>query len=103
MTVVPPSPLLTFDSQSQYHNYCPVVWGDRDSEMNCWLGDEKVPLPDLNTQDTQVQSAYGDWIENLVKEYSIDGLRIDGMHIAPRLVAPRTHFFFVFSCQTCEQ
>lgn len=65
-------------SQSQYHTYCPVVWGDRQSEMNCWLGDQTVPLPDLNTQDSQVQAVYGEWIKNLVQEYSIDGLRIDG-------------------------
>jgi len=50
--------------------------------MNCWMGDEKVPLPDLNTQDAQVQAAYGDWIENLVQEYSLDGLRIDGTCLA---------------------
>jgi len=50
--------------------------------MNCWMGDEKVPLPDLNTQDAQVQATYGDWIENLVHEYSLDGLRIDGMCLA---------------------
>lgn len=49
--------------------------------MNCWLGDEKVPLPDLNTQDAGVQAKYGDWIEDLVKEYSLDGLRIDGMRL----------------------
>lgn len=66
-----------FKDKSQYHPYCPVVWGDRQSEMNCWLGDEKVPLPDLNTQDPQVQAGYADWIKNLVQEYSIDGLRID--------------------------
>lgn len=50
--------------------------------MNCWLGDKNVPLPDLNTQDPQVQATYGEWIENLVEEYSIDGLRIDGMRFA---------------------
>jgi len=50
--------------------------------MDCWLGDKNVPLPDLNTQDPQVQAVYGDWIGNLVKEYSIDGLRIDGMYLA---------------------
>ncbi|KAF9793255.1 alpha-amylase [Thelephora terrestris] len=66
-----------FKNKSQYHTYCPVVWGDRQSEMNCWLGDTVVPLPDLNTQDAQVQAQYGDWIKNLVQEYSIDGLRID--------------------------
>jgi len=66
-----------FKDKSQYHNYCPVVWGDRQSEMNCWLGDTNVSLPDLNTQDPQVQAGYGDWIANLVQEYSLDGLRID--------------------------
>lgn len=66
-----------FKDKSQYHNYCPVVWGDRQSEINCWLGDQKVPLPDLNTQDPTVQSGYASWIQNLVQEYSIDGLRID--------------------------
>jgi len=52
------------------------------------MGDENVPLPDLNTQDAKVQAVYGDWIENIVKEYSIDGLRIDGMCIASIFVAP---------------
>ncbi|KAF9653890.1 alpha-amylase [Thelephora ganbajun] len=66
-----------FKDKSQYHPYCPVVWGDRQSELNCWLGDQNVTLPDVNTQDAQVQAVYGNWIENLVKEYSIDGLRID--------------------------
>lgn len=46
--------------------------------MNCWLGDQIVPLPDLNTQDSSVQAGYGEWIKNLVQDYSIDGLRIDG-------------------------
>ena len=41
--------------------------------MNCWLGDTTVPLPDLNTQDPEVQSVYGDWIENLVNESLTDG------------------------------
>jgi len=85
--------LLTSTSQSQYHSYCPIVWGDRDSEMNCWMGDEKVPLPDLNTQNPQVQAGYGDWIENLVKEYSIDGLRIDGVHPAFLFVALQSQLF----------
>ena len=69
--------------------------------MNCWLGDEKVALPDLDTQDPEVQARYGDWIENLVKEYSIDGLRIDGMHLAPLFVPRQPEQFS--SCQTREQ
>lgn len=62
--------------------------------MNCWLGDEKVPLPDLNTQDSRVQDGYSDWIKNLVQEYSIDGLRIDGMYLVFLPTALRSELFF---------
>ena len=64
--------------QSQYHSYCPIEWGDAASEQNCWLGDTKVTLPDVNTQNPGVLSAYTTWIKALVKEFKIDGLRIDG-------------------------
>src|SRR5579872_2451418 len=85
--------LLIFP-QSQYHPYCPVNWGDRQSEMNCWLGDQIVPLPDLNTQDPTVQSGYASWIQNLVQEYSIDGLRIDGQHSASSFVLLQPQRFY---------
>jgi len=76
-SITPDYSKYMFKNQSQYHTYCPVVWGDRQSEINCWLGDQTVPLPDLNTQDSQVQAVYGEWVKNLVQEYSIDGIRID--------------------------
>ena len=63
--------------QSQYHPYCPVDYSNVTSEQNCWLGDTKVPLPDLNTQDSTVISGYSTWIKSLVETYNIDGLRID--------------------------
>ncbi|CAL1703970.1 unnamed protein product [Somion occarium] len=66
-----------FKQKSQYHPYCPIQWGNRTSEQDCWLGDLKVPLLDVNTEDPTVVSAYQDWIKNLVSEYNIDGLRID--------------------------
>lgn len=48
------------------------------SVERCWLGDTTVPLPDINTEDATVVSAFQDWIRSLVREYAIDGLRIDG-------------------------
>ncbi|TFK67893.1 glycoside hydrolase family 13 protein [Pluteus cervinus] len=65
------------NDKSYYHPYCPIQWGNTTSEQNCWLGDTNVPLPDLDTRNPTVISRYGDWIEGLVKDYSIDGLRID--------------------------
>jgi alpha-amylase len=66
-----------FKDKSLYHPYCPVKWGNTTSEQECWLGDEKVPLPDLDTRNPTVIAGYGDWVRGLVTEYNIDGLRID--------------------------
>ncbi|KAF5324747.1 hypothetical protein D9611_004519 [Ephemerocybe angulata] len=66
-----------FKDASFYHPYCPIVWGDTQSEQTCWFGDEKVPLADVDTTNPTVIQRYGDWIQGMVKEYGIDGLRID--------------------------
>ncbi|KAF8894428.1 glycoside hydrolase family 13 protein [Infundibulicybe gibba] len=66
-----------FKDQSLYHPYCPIQWGNTTSEQNCWLGDDKVPLPDLDTKNPAVVSQYETWVQKLVQDYNIDGLRID--------------------------
>lgn len=53
------------------------------SQERCWLGDTVVPLADINTEDPSVVSAFQDWITSLVREYGIDGLRIDGSFSHP--------------------
>ncbi|EIN07658.1 glycoside hydrolase family 13 protein [Punctularia strigosozonata HHB-11173 SS5] len=70
------SPYL-FKDASYYHPYCPVDFSNLTSEQDCWLGDDKVPLPDVNTADPAVQEAYGDWVQGFVQQYQVDGLRID--------------------------
>lgn len=66
-----------FKDESLYHPYCPIDWGNRTSEQDCWLGDTEVYLPDVKTEDPAVVSGYNNWIKDLVQEYNIDGLRID--------------------------
>ncbi|SRR6266436_3499637 len=72
---------MTHSFKTQYHPYCPVDWNNLTTIQNCWLGDTTVPLPDVNTQDPTVAATYNSWIKNLVQEYGIDGLRIDGMAV----------------------
>ncbi|KAI6809958.1 alpha-amylase [Hortaea werneckii] len=64
-----------------YHTpYCPIDYSDLSDLENlhdCWIGDEKVPLPDLRTEDDDVRQGYQKWINGLVSEYGIDGLRLD--------------------------
>ncbi|TFY50619.1 hypothetical protein EVJ58_g10968, partial [Rhodofomes roseus] len=66
-----------FQDESKFHPFCPIDWNNDTSVIDCWLGDTTVTLPDVNTQDPDVVSAYQSWITDLVKEYNIDGLRID--------------------------
>ncbi|KAK7023885.1 Not1-domain-containing protein [Favolaschia claudopus] len=66
-----------FKDAKYYHPYCAVDFSNTTSEQQCWLGDKQVPLPDVNTENSEVKSKYSDWISDLVKTYSIDGLRID--------------------------
>jgi uncharacterized lipoprotein YddW (UPF0748 family) len=88
---------MTCSFKSQYHPYCPIDWNNLTSIQNCWLGDTNVPLPDVNTQDPTVASAYGSWIQNLVQEYDIDGLRIDGAFIL--LVTTSSNENSILSCK----
>ena len=41
------------------------------------MGDDKVALRDVNTENNTVIKAYNDWIGPFIKLYGIDGLQID--------------------------
>ena len=43
----------------------------------CWLGDDKLPLVDLDTENAAIVKTMQNWIKNLVTTYDIDGIRID--------------------------
>lgn len=66
-----------FKDASYYHPYCPIQWGNVSSEQNCWLGDDIVHLPDIDTSNPEVIDAYRAWVADFVQEYDLDGLRID--------------------------
>ncbi len=49
-----------------------------DGTVVSWMGDSKLNLMDVNTELPAVQITLQEWIGNFTKEFSIDGLRIDG-------------------------
>ncbi|KAJ5669398.1 hypothetical protein N7462_010468 [Penicillium macrosclerotiorum] len=68
----------TFNSQDYFHSYCEVTdYSNQSNVEDCWLGDTTVSLPDLDTESTDVQNIWYDWVGSLVSNYSIDGLRVD--------------------------
>ncbi|CAE6460999.1 unnamed protein product [Rhizoctonia solani] len=66
-----------FKDPSQYHPYCPINYKNQSSIEQCWMGDTKVALVDVNTEDEYVVAQYEGWVANFIQEYGIDGLRID--------------------------
>lgn len=49
-----------------------------------WIGDSKVPLPDLDTENSTVAHTLHAWVAALVKNFNIDGLRIDTVKHVPK-------------------
>lgn len=76
-----------FDSSRYFHAPClinQVPEANTTTDQQCWLGSDMVALPDLRTEDDDVRSLFGSWIEGLVANYSVDGLRIDSaLNIEP--------------------
>lgn len=76
-----------FSSESSFHTECfinatdypspPFSAGNQTRVEQCWLGDTNLPLADINTEDQSIVQFWYDWIGNLVKNYTVDGVRID--------------------------
>ncbi|WVN88138.1 uncharacterized protein L203_103339 [Cryptococcus depauperatus CBS 7841] len=67
----------------EFHTKCDIDYNNETSVEFCWLGDEKLPLMDVNTENPAVVSTLQSWIANFTKEYEIDGLRIDAAKHVP--------------------
>ena len=67
-----------FNDEKYFHPFCLVKnFANFTEAQHCWLGDDIVALPDLNTDSEEVVNMMGDWIKEVVSNYSVDGLRLD--------------------------
>jgi len=70
-----------FNDSSSFHKRCFVAESPDPSNQTaveqCWLGDSKMPLPNLNTEDSTLIGKLLDWVHKLVQDYGVDGLCID--------------------------
>ncbi|KAI8941514.1 hypothetical protein NX059_002729 [Plenodomus lindquistii] len=65
-----PSPL---NQPSAYHPSCNIDYTNQNSIETCRIAN----LPDINTSLPEIRSLFNTWITWLVREYNLDGLRID--------------------------
>lgn len=67
-----------FNSEEYFHSYCEITnYTNYTNAQVCWLGDDIVALPDLDTENDEVVSLMTSWVSDLVANYSVDGLRVD--------------------------
>jgi alpha-amylase len=72
------SVLTPFNNQKYYHPWCNITDFDNYTDAQfCWLGDDQVALPDLNTESQEVSDMMNDWAIDLIAKYTIDGFRVD--------------------------
>lgn len=70
--------LQPFSDEYKYHPYCQISdYANQTQVEQCWLGDQTLPLADLDTEDAYVVKTMNEWIGGLVGAFSADGLRID--------------------------
>lgn len=76
---------LLFKKTENYHPPCEMHYGAGETDQmlqQCWFvvgenGKNDVSLMDLKTESAEVATVLNRAIADLVKEYSIDGLRLD--------------------------
>ncbi|TGO10923.1 hypothetical protein BTUL_0122g00350 [Botrytis tulipae] len=72
------STLVPFNKKEYFHPFCYISdYSNATNFQNCWLGDDTVSLPDLDTESDFVKQTWETWVTEMVANYSLDGLRID--------------------------
>lgn len=67
-----------FNQESDFHTKCLITdYTNQTQVEQCWLGDDKLLLADVNTENDNIVKTYNDWIKTLVANYTVDGIRID--------------------------
>lgn len=60
-----------FSNSKYYHSACTIDYSNADSIQYCWVSNDDIaPLPDLRTEDQEVQQMWNTWISQLVSNYS---------------------------------
>jgi len=83
------------DKSSYFHRRSLITdYNNQTDVEQCWLGDDKLALADVDTENPWIAKTFIRWIESLVEDYSIDGLRIDTVkHV-------RKHFWPAFAASS---
>ncbi|KAH7884079.1 glycoside hydrolase family 13 protein [Phlebopus sp. FC_14] len=76
-TVKNTTDLYPFTDLSDFHPLCWITDYSNQTEVEqCWLGNEEMPWADVDTENPDVVSTLNDWVNNVISDFSVDGLRL---------------------------
>lgn len=69
--------MIPFADMSDFHPLCFITDYNNQTEVEqCWLGDSLLPYADINTEDSSVIGTLNSWIQEVVSNFGVDGLRL---------------------------
>jgi len=78
-TTIDYSQFNPFNQEADFIPFCSITdWNNATIYQNCWLSTEGVVTPRLKNQDPKIATVLNSFIKDLVANYSIDGIRLDG-------------------------
>lgn len=59
-----------FNDKKYFHAYCPITnYTDPKDYQECWLGNDELSLPDMDTESPEVRKIWADWAKQTIVEY----------------------------------
>ncbi|KAG2065959.1 glycoside hydrolase family 13 protein [Suillus decipiens] len=69
--------ITPFADMGDFHPLCFIEDYNNQTEVEqCWLGDATLPYADVDTEDPNVVGMLNTWIQDVVSNFSVDGLRL---------------------------
>ena len=77
--------LYPFTDLSDFHSVCWITDYTNQTEVEqCWLGNENMPWADVDTENTEVIGTLNNWIEDVIGDFGVDGLRLSTVKFISR-------------------
>jgi len=78
--------MMPFADMSDFHPLCFIMDYNNQTEVEqCWLGDSLLPYADVDTEDPNVAGTLKAWIQDVVSNFSVDGLRLStAKYVSPQ-------------------
>ncbi|GME23708.1 hypothetical protein GTA08_BOTSDO13705 [Neofusicoccum parvum] len=74
-----------FNTESAFHKFCYITdYSDPNNYQNCWLGNDLLSLPDVDTENEDIVDYFEKWGTNVIDTYNVDGFRVDAVKHVPK-------------------